>query len=234
MASPMLRRHTVVMPEQLFVGGPANARAPGMPRREKFLAPKNGIHGIGIKPETGGLWTSTHCGDEGSGWIKWAVAEQWHSGSFESWLLDPVESSIIEVDTLDDAKGMFEEYAIEQPWEKTPAARELDAEIERAERLHRRRLGGGMSPREWFLRCLDFERMAADGVDGVHLTDAGQWATRHARPSLYGWDCECTLWLRWRFGEARWKGVAWPGEKGLRWDATPMAPRPRKKAGARA
>lgn len=45
---------------------------------------------------------------------------------------------------------------------------------------------------------LDFEELARQ-YDAIHLTDDGQWATRHTRPGLYGWDVESTLWFRWRF-----------------------------------
>jgi hypothetical protein len=46
---------------------------------------------------------------------------------------------------------------------------------------------------------IDFEAMVQDGFDGMHLTDSGQWATRMSDPSLYGWDCESTVWFRWAF-----------------------------------
>jgi len=46
---------------------------------------------------------------------------------------------------------------------------------------------------------IDFEAMARDGYDGMHLTDRGQWATRMSKPNLYGWDCESTVWFRWAF-----------------------------------
>ena len=41
---------------------------------------------------------------------------------------------------------------------------------------------------------LDFEKLMRD-YDAIHLTDEGQWETRLTQPNLYGWDCECTLWL---------------------------------------
>lgn len=45
----------------------------------------------------------------------------------------------------------------------------------------------------------DFVTMARD-YDAMHLTDRGQWRTRLTYPlSLYGWDCESTLWFHWRF-----------------------------------
>jgi hypothetical protein len=44
---------------------------------------------------------------------------------------------------------------------------------------------------------LDFEAMARE-YDGMHLTEEGQWRTRHSQPhDLYGWDCETVLWFRW-------------------------------------
>lgn len=30
----------------------------------------------------------------------------------------------------------------------------------------------------------------------MHLTSEGQWRTRMSSPSLYGWDCESTLFFR--------------------------------------
>ena len=46
-------------------------------------------------------------------------------------------------------------------------------------------------------------RLARD-YDALHLTDAGQWATRLSEPhSLYGWDCESTVWMRWAFTDVR-------------------------------
>jgi hypothetical protein len=48
-------------------------------------------------------------------------------------------------------------------------------------------------------RFPDWEAVSRD-YDAVHLTDAGQWATRLSHPhDLYGWDCESTLWFRWCF-----------------------------------
>lgn len=50
--------------------------------------------------------------------------------------------------------------------------------------------------------------LVAQEYDGVHLTDKGQWATRLAHPiSLYGWDCESTLWFRWTFGAIQHHGT---------------------------
>ena len=44
-----------------------------------------------------------------------------------------------------------------------------------------------------FFNSPDFERLLADGVDAIHLTERGEHETRFSEPSLYGWDCECVL-----------------------------------------
>ena len=47
--------------------------------------------------------------------------------------------------------------------------------------------------------AIDFEKMVHEGVDGIHLTDKGQWDTRFTHPkSLYGWDCETIFILNER------------------------------------
>lgn len=62
------------------------------------------------------------------------------------------------------------------------------------ERLHRMY---GVAPLDY--PTLRWEYIA-ERYDAVHLTEDGQWRTRLTRPySLYGWDCESTVWLRWSF-----------------------------------
>jgi len=49
------------------------------------------------------------------------------------------------------------------------------------------------------MEAIDFEKLAAGVVDGVYLTEQGQWATRSSHPrSLYGWECESILILNER------------------------------------
>jgi len=43
---------------------------------------------------------------------------------------------------------------------------------------------------------MDWERISKE-YDAVMLTEDGQVHTRFSRPlSLYGWDCESTVWFR--------------------------------------
>lgn len=48
-----------------------------------------------------------------------------------------------------------------------------------------------------FTTAIDFERLVNEGIDAIHLTIAGQIATRFIdRPfNMYGWDCETVLIL---------------------------------------
>lgn len=55
------------------------------------------------------------------------------------------------------------------------------------------RFGMGIS-KMWELGALDFEAMSKH-YDILHLTSEGQVRTRFSTPSLYGWDCESSLWL---------------------------------------
>lgn len=58
----------------------------------------------------------------------------------------------------------------------------------------------------------DFEAIGREW-DALHLTDEGQWATRLSHPlSLYGWDCESTLWFRWMFTQVNDLGEFTPPE----------------------
>lgn len=130
-----------------------------------------------------GLWTSTYA-DESSAWVDWCLAEDFGNPHACSWwVLQPDPSSRV--------------YVID-------SAADLCVLCERYPDPTMAGLGT--------LAFLDFERIARD-YDGLHLTESGQWATRHSRPSLYGWDCECTLWFRWCFDTpARAQDAAEHGE----------------------
>jgi hypothetical protein len=137
----------------------------------------------GAKPAAGcAFWTSTH-GDEDS-WLAWLVGEDWFPGKGRLedhgfWLLEPDPAArVYEINTLDDLVALLRDYGV-------PKYPTIPDDI----------LAEDKRP--------DFEAMARDGFDGVHLTGEGQWRTRLSFPSLYGWDCESTLWFRWAFTAAR-------------------------------
>lgn len=131
------------------------------------------------KPEVGGMWTST-LGDP-DGWVGFCDNELWHPAGVplsrqSYWALTPSSDlDVVTIDSLADLK-------------RTQARWSWHGEYQT------------VAVRKW---GLNFEQMASQGVDGIRLTAEGQWATRLTWPSLYGWDCECTLWLRWVFVDMR-------------------------------
>lgn len=137
-----------------------------------------GSGSLWTKPD-GGMWTSTYHPGLGSGWVQWCLGEEFAGPEFNCWRLRPDPGSrVYVIDTYDDLAALVEEY----PNEHDPHWRGLD-------------------------KAPHWRRVAAH-YDAVHLTEEGQWATRLTHPyNLYGWDCESTLWLDWRFIDVEHLGV---------------------------
>lgn len=141
-----------------------------------------------------GLWTSSWLGEHGSDWAQWAMSDAgWiHRDDPRArvTLLEPhPDARVAEVCTTADLAALCEQY---------PGRSWLDDQAS----WERQRTANGW-PRE---RCIDFYAMSHD-YDALHLTEEGQWATRHSGPSMYGWDCESTFWFRWRFTKMTDLGV---------------------------
>ena len=119
------------------------------------------------KPK-GGYWTSSFI-DDTCDWIRWTQAEQWRHNEFDTgkgFLMSIApDARIINIDSFEDLTKLLEVYPV---------------------------LGDRFGT---ILRDIDFVSMKRDGYAGLHLTREGQWRTRHTRPSLYGWDCESTVFL---------------------------------------
>lgn len=131
---------------------------------------------LGVKPE-GGLWTSTYTRGKGSGWTRWCEGEDFGvpHGQWQGYLLSVDPAArVVTIDSANDLMTLLQ-YDFAR---RTP-------------------FGG-------YHRVVpDFEKLAKF-YDGMHLTDRGQWATRHSIPAnLYGWDCESTVWFRWVFTKVR-------------------------------
>lgn len=150
---------------------------PVMPTEERM---KPVINRICFTKPSGGLWTSTYRPRHGSGWVQWCLSEDFGvpDEGWRAWRLQPAENArIYTIASLADLQRLLAEFG-EQP-----------------------RLFPGM------MRYPDFEAVARE-YDAVHLTDEGQWATRLTHPeSLYGWDCESTVWFRWAFDSVAELGV---------------------------
>jgi len=136
------------------------------------------------KPE-GGLWTSTFLpsGDEVYGmcsdWLRWCKSDMpdWLPKSEDyCWVLYPSDDAeVVEVDDLEDYLQLLKYYS----W--------LNPVTNKKE--------------------INFARLARD-FDGFHLTENGVWKLRHLWEypdieSFYGWDCESTVWFRWKFDVVR-------------------------------
>jgi hypothetical protein len=123
----------------------------------------------------GGLWTSTYDPRLGSDWVQWCLSEEFGvpEAGWQSWVLTPTNDA--RVLTIDSL---------------------VDLELVCRDYLAKPEHLGSMCP-------LDYERLAEE-YDAVHLTEQGQWRTRLSlHHSLYGWDCESSLWLRWAFSDVQ-------------------------------
>jgi hypothetical protein len=135
-----------------------------------------------MKP-TGGLWTSTKLPSGSSGWINWCLGEDFAGPEFDVWELTPDPAArVFTIDSLPDLLDLRARFSplCDHPRDCAPL----------------RDIGAGVS---W--------RRVAEEYDAVRLTEEGQWRTRMSRPSLYGWDCESTLWFRWRFTDVHHVGA---------------------------
>jgi len=102
-------------------------------------------------------------------------------------------------DWIEWCRSEMPDWETETKWALYPTpARILEIDtLEDCEKLYAS-YGVGWDPDAFNLGTINFEKMLLD-YDAVHLTAKGQAETRLTRPSLYGWDCESTLWLRWMF-----------------------------------
>lgn len=130
-----------------------------------------------VKPY-GGLWTSTFDVETKSAWIDFCTKEEFNlpaSGVWRGYLLKPMRKArIYVIDSFDDLKQLIDKYSY-NPYK--------DLQFSIWSTLRDK-------------RYIDFEALSKD-YDAIHLTQEGQWLTRHTEPfNLYGWDFESTLWLR--------------------------------------
>jgi hypothetical protein len=153
------------------------------PKAEKLRPVQNDMFG---KP-VGGFWTSTFLGpEELSDWYRYA-RNYGVSKDDLLWKLIPGEAKLRVIDSAEDAIRFVDEYG-------TDAYPDMPARCIRQYQL-------------------DFER-AAQEYDGVHLTSRGLqqakmppfWNDGEAGTlkaskafTFGGWDCESTLWFRWKF-----------------------------------
>jgi hypothetical protein len=134
-----------------------------------------------VRKPFGGLWTSTLDDDGSCDWARWCRDEQWRDVDHAAWweLRAITDAPVIEIDTYADLEHLMVAYGM-----ATENANYLD------------------DPDDPSFQVIDFAALIRDGFVGIHLTEQGQQATRYSLPyTLYGWDCESTIWFDWAFGE---------------------------------
>lgn len=137
-----------------------------------------------LKP-FGGLWTSCYDESRGSDWIQWCLGERFNvpDNGYNSWVLDvDGEPKMLIINSLAHLIKAFKTHGI--TYESDHPLHSFNA----------------------VFPTLDFEALSRD-FDGMHLTARGQYETHLSYPeSLYGWDCESTLWFRWCFSKVEHLG----------------------------
>lgn len=143
------------------------------PDRDEFEEPSNSDMFLS-KPE-GGLWTSTLRDDGLCAWIQWLDTGSWNPpDETRVFALEPdPDADVVEIASVDDLERLNDQFS---------------------------RSSAPGSCRQHPFAPLDFEEIAEE-YDAIHLTERGQLETRLSWPGLYGWDCESTCWLSWRFSE---------------------------------
>lgn len=126
------------------------------------------------KPGDGGLWTSTLVRGNSSSWVEWCINEEF-SNPRRGWILTPCENArVYTINSLPDLEHLYNHFPLVNDYAS-----------------------------KYGIKYLDFELIATT-LDAIHLTEEGQVETRLSHPlSLYGWDCESTLWFRWVFEEVK-------------------------------
>jgi hypothetical protein len=161
-----------MLAEQLFL---ASDRTPPRPYAMWRVRNDWDCRYSGLGKPSGGLWTSTVGGRDS--WLSFCVRDAgFHKGS-TPWVLQP----------WDDAKV----FTLQGP--------ESLAMLRRAYGSYVPMYEGSPRPRWRY----DWELMRADGWDGFHLATPFSPQLRFNPDDMtwYGWDCVCTLWLRWVFLE---------------------------------
>lgn len=162
--------------------------------RPGSVGPPSNRRGFGVKPR-GGMWTSSE--DDKENWPNWCHGEGMASfvNRIQPWALTPDPGAkVYQIDTYEDLRALWTIY----PLRDDPTLTRLNTSV-----YNRPEAGAYRHEKKW----IDWAKVA-ESYDAVHLTAAGQWATRMPgfdNPSaehgldLYGWDCESTWWARWKF-----------------------------------
>ncbi len=145
--------------------------------RQEVTPVVNDPEGFFRQKPKGGLWTSSYRAEsEDSGWVEWCRGASFGDPDGKQWfLLAPhPDCRLYTIDSLEDFSQCLMEYG-----SPAPLAQEY--------------------PSFAMKRTIDFEKLALE-YDGLRLTEQGNEETHLSFPNdMNAWDCESTLWFRWRF-----------------------------------
>jgi hypothetical protein len=189
----MIQRKT--LPPQLHTGR--------RPLKGRFEQARNygseGRHSGYMKP-VGGMWTTTYETALTEGWPWWVLAEDFHVEQLdEAWLLEPVECNVIELAGFDQCHEFMVRYA-KQLFSFDSGLRD-NIILSDPDGVYARAYEHFDTPS---MACPMWEDVMQD-ADCVRLLTPYAFNVRLG-PYLFfnTWDCESTVWLRWKFkGAAR-------------------------------
>ena len=173
------------------------------PVKSKFEEARNYGHEgrrSGFMKPVGGMWTSTYETAFEDGWPAWCIGEDFRLDDLKkAYLLEPVECNVIELAGFDECHEFMVRYG-KQLYSMPGPEKDL--------RLERFADPDGVYARahEHFdtpsAVCPTWEEVMED-ADCVRLLTPRDWNVRLG-PYLHfnGWDCESTVWLRWKFAGA--------------------------------
>ena len=184
----MIQRKT--LPLQLHTGK--------RPLKCRFEVPRNyGSEGrSGWMKPVGGLWTSTYETAFTEGWPGWVLGEEFHVEQLEqAWVLEPVECNVIELAGFDQCHEFMVRYA-KQLFSMPDSGLRGSIIGADPEGVHARAYEHFDTPS---MACPVWTDVMQD-ADCVRLLTPYAFNVRLG-PYLFfnGWDCESTVWLRWKF-----------------------------------
>lgn len=178
---------------------PTQLRCGSEPKKELFR--EVGNYGeserTGFMKPVGGLWTSTWDTAFEDGWPQWCIGEEFNLDHLsEAWLLEPVECNVIELFGFDQCHDFMVRYAKELYQLPKTELRHWDSDPYNA---YARAYEHFDTPS---MACPVWTEVVKD-ADCVRLLTPYAMDVRLGPYLCFnGWDCESTIWLRWRFSGA--------------------------------
>jgi hypothetical protein len=179
---------------------PTQLRCGPKPLVSEFVQARNyesGARKTGFMKPVGGMWTSTYDTAFEEGWPAWCIGENFHLEHLnEAYLLEPVECRVIELAGFDQCHAFMARYGRQLHSLPSSADRWFMEPGADPERVYARAYEHFDTPS---MACPVWEDVMAD-ADCVRLLTPYAMNVRLGPYLCFnGWDCESTVWLRWKF-----------------------------------